>query len=98
MGTITTITSFFHTTYEWIDAHLREHTDGIGFSAIRPRSNSADRASCKTRCSTGCTTRPWSLSVASTDPSRFACKSAHFRVEPRGRPLTSAVQKLIGIF
>ena len=34
MGTITTIASFFHTTYEWIDAHLREHTDGIGFSAM----------------------------------------------------------------
>ena len=34
MGTITTIASFFHTTYESIDAHLREHTDGIGSSPM----------------------------------------------------------------
>jgi WD40-like Beta Propeller Repeat len=28
------ISSFFHTTRKWIDAHLREHTDGIGFSPM----------------------------------------------------------------
>ena len=28
------VTGRFHTTYEWIDAHLHEHTDGIGFSPM----------------------------------------------------------------
>ena len=90
------ITSFFHTTYKRIDAHLCEHIDGIGFSPM-PRDPSAVKqraAHLGRRVAVPVAVRGSDKLPGLYRSLTFYLQSCMFLVEPRGfERLTSAVQR-----